>query len=101
MSFWGLDSHLSHNLSVFLTGSMRRLPPLNALRVFEVAARTGSYAAAGAELGLTHGAVSRQIAALESWLGQRLFVRTGRRILPAPFGTLASRSRLPARLRKY
>lgn len=59
---------------------MRRLPPLNALRVFEVAARTSSYAEAGAELGLTHGAVSRQIAALEAWLGQRLFVRTGRRM---------------------
>ncbi len=63
---------------------MRRLPPLNALRVFEVAARTGSYAAAGAELGLTHGAVSRQIAALESWLGQRLFVRMGRRMVATP-----------------
>jgi LysR family transcriptional regulator, glycine cleavage system transcriptional activator len=59
---------------------MRRLPPLNALRVFEVAARTGSYAEAGAELGLTHGAVSRQIGSLETWLGQRLFVRTGRRM---------------------
>jgi LysR family glycine cleavage system transcriptional activator len=68
----------------FLTGSMRRLPPLNALRVFEVAARTGSYAEAGAELGLTHGAVSRQIAALETWLGQRLFVRTGRRMAATP-----------------
>ena len=63
---------------------MRRLPPLNALRVFEVAARTGSYAEAGAELGLTHGAVSRQIAALEGWLGQRLFVRTGRRMAATP-----------------
>ncbi|MBE7211221.1 MAG: LysR family transcriptional regulator [Gluconacetobacter diazotrophicus] len=63
---------------------MRCLPPLNALRVFEVAARTGSYAQAGAELGLTHGAVSRQIAALERWLGQRLFVRTGRRMMPTP-----------------
>ncbi|MDE1149791.1 MAG: LysR substrate-binding domain-containing protein [Azospirillaceae bacterium] len=61
---------------------MRRLPPLNALRVFEVAARTGSYAEAGAALGLTHGAVSRQIALLEAWLGQRLFVRTGRRMVP-------------------
>jgi DNA-binding transcriptional LysR family regulator len=60
---------------------MRRLPPLNALRVFEVAARTSSYAEAGSELGLTHGAVSRQIAALEVWLGQRLFVRTGRRMV--------------------
>ncbi|GLS42363.1 LysR substrate-binding domain-containing protein [Methylobacterium brachythecii] len=63
---------------------MRRLPPLHALRVFEVAARTGSYAAAGRELGLTHGAVSRQIAALESWLGQRLFVRVGRRMAATP-----------------
>jgi LysR family transcriptional regulator, glycine cleavage system transcriptional activator len=63
---------------------MRRLPPLNALRVFEVAARTGSYAEAGVELGLTHGAVSRQIAAVERWLGQRLFVRTGRRMTATP-----------------
>ncbi len=59
---------------------MRKLPPLSALRVFEVAARTDSYVAAGRELGLTHGAVSRQIAALERWLGRRLFVRVGRRM---------------------
>ncbi len=63
---------------------MRRLPPLNALRLFEVAARTGSYAEAATELGLTHGAVSRQIAALEAWLGQRLFVRSGRRMAATP-----------------
>jgi LysR family glycine cleavage system transcriptional activator len=63
---------------------MRRSLPLNALRVFEVAARTGSYAEAGSELGLTHGAVSRQIGLLEAWLGQRLFVRTGRRMTPTP-----------------
>ncbi|MCW2318828.1 DNA-binding transcriptional LysR family regulator [Rhodoblastus acidophilus] len=63
---------------------MDRRLPLTALRIFEVAARTGSYAEAGAELGLTHGAVSRQIAALESWLGQRLFVRTGRRMTATP-----------------
>ncbi len=60
---------------------MRRLPPLNALRVFEVAVRAGSYAAAGTELGLTHGAVSRQVAALEAWLGQPLFARAGRRMV--------------------
>jgi DNA-binding transcriptional LysR family regulator len=63
---------------------MRRPLPLNALRIFEVAARTGSYAEAAAELGLTHGAVSRQIATLETWLGQRLFVRTGRRMTATP-----------------
>jgi LysR family glycine cleavage system transcriptional activator len=63
---------------------MRPLPPLNALRVFEVAARTSSYAEAAAELGLTHGAVSRQIAVLEGWLGQRLFARAGRRMVATP-----------------
>jgi len=63
---------------------MRRLPPLNALRIFEIAARTGSYAEAAAELGLTHGAVSRQIGILEGWLGQRLFVRAGRRMVATP-----------------
>jgi LysR family transcriptional regulator, glycine cleavage system transcriptional activator len=65
---------------------MRRLPPLNALRVFEVAARIGGYAAAANELGLTHGAVSRQIAALERWMGRRLFVRSGRRMIATPVG---------------
>ncbi len=57
---------------------------LHALRVFEVAARAGSHAAAAAELGLTHGAVSRQVAALEAWFGQRLFVRVGRNVVPTP-----------------
>ncbi|CAB3799217.1 LysR substrate-binding domain-containing protein [Pararobbsia alpina] len=54
-----------------------KLPPLNALRVFEVAARAGSYSAAARELNLTHGAVSRHMAILEDWLGQPLFVREG------------------------
>lgn len=67
---------------------MRRLPPLNALRIFEVAARTGSYAQAGVELGLTHGAVSRQIAALENWLGQRLFIKDGRRMVATPMAKI-------------
>lgn len=67
---------------------MRRLPPLNALRVFEVAARTGSYADAALELHVTHGAVSRQIAVLESWLGQRLFTRDGRRMVATPMARI-------------
>jgi LysR family transcriptional regulator, glycine cleavage system transcriptional activator len=67
---------------------MRRLPPLNALRVFEVAARTGSYAEAAVQLGVTHGAVSRQIAALESWLGQRLFIKEGRRMVATPMAAV-------------
>ena len=67
---------------------MRTLPPLNAVRVFEVAARTGSYTAAATELGLTHGAVSRQISALERWLGQRLFAKSGRRMVPTPIASV-------------
>jgi hypothetical protein len=70
VSFRKKDGMFSPITSVLITVPMRRLPPLNALRVFEVAARTGSYAEAAAELGLTHGAVSRQIAALEGWLAQ-------------------------------
>jgi LysR family glycine cleavage system transcriptional activator len=77
-----------HTRQLFSQVNMRRLPPLNALRVFEIAARTGSYAEAAAELGLTHGAVSRQIAILEGWLGQRLFVRSGRRMAATPVARL-------------
>lgn len=47
----------------------RPLPPLNAARAFEVAARRSSFKDAAAELGVTHGAVSRQIRLLEEWLG--------------------------------
>lgn len=67
---------------------MRQLPPLNALRIFEVAARTGSYSEAGVELGLTHGAVSRQISALEGWLGQRLFIKEGRCMVVTPIAKI-------------
>lgn len=51
------------------------LPPLNALRAFECAARTGSFSAAGAELGVTAAAVSLQVRNLEDWLNLQLFVR--------------------------
>ena len=67
---------------------MRRLPPLNALKVFEIAAQTGSYAEAAAELGVTHGAISRQIALLENWLGQRLFAKEGRRMVATPMAKI-------------
>jgi LysR family glycine cleavage system transcriptional activator len=55
-----------------------RLPPLNALKAFEVAARTGSIVAAARELNRTHGAISRQIKHLEDVLGMHLFVRTSK-----------------------
>ncbi|WMS41432.1 transcriptional regulator GcvA [Acuticoccus sp. MNP-M23] len=58
----------------------RRLPSLNALRVFEAAARKLSFSAAADELNVTQGAVSRQIKTLEAEIGVPLFVRHVRRI---------------------
>jgi LysR family transcriptional regulator, glycine cleavage system transcriptional activator len=55
---------------------MRKLPPLNAVRAFEVAARHVSFTKAAEELHVTHGAVSRQVASLEEWLGVKLFRRS-------------------------
>jgi len=68
------------------------MPPLNALRAFEAAARHESFAKAADELGVTPAAVSHQVKALEAWLGSSLFVRhpqglhlteAGRAALPA------------------
>ncbi|WP_159992243.1 LysR substrate-binding domain-containing protein [Roseomonas sp. 18066] len=53
----------------------RRLPPLNALRAFEAAARNGGFAAAAEELGVTAAAVSRHVQLLEARLARRLFDR--------------------------
>jgi LysR family glycine cleavage system transcriptional activator len=54
----------------------RKLPPLNAVRSFEAAARHVSFTKAAEELHVTHGAVSRQVALLEDWLGSALFRRS-------------------------
>ncbi|MCP8462530.1 LysR family transcriptional regulator [Pseudomonas sp. ZM23] len=56
----------------------RDLPPLNALRAFEAAARLRGVSQAAEELSVTHGAVSRQIRLLEEELGVTLFVKDGR-----------------------
>ncbi|MFQ5959105.1 MAG: transcriptional regulator GcvA [Alphaproteobacteria bacterium] len=58
----------------------RRLPPLNALRAFEAAARHLSFSRAADELNVTHAAVSHQIKALEEHLGVKLFRRLTRAV---------------------
>jgi len=69
-----------------------RLPPLNALRAFEAAARHGGFVGASEELHVTRGAISHQVKLLEDTLGAQLFLRNGkgvelteagRRLLPA------------------
>jgi LysR family glycine cleavage system transcriptional activator len=59
---------------------MRKLPPLKPLPAFELSAARASFSAAAQELRLTHGAVSRQIKALEDHLGVALFRRLNRRV---------------------
>ncbi|MFP6863105.1 LysR family transcriptional regulator [Pseudomonas sp.] len=54
------------------------LPPLNALRAFEAAARLNSISQAADELHVTHGAVSRQVRLLEEHLSVALFSKEGR-----------------------
>ena len=56
------------------------LPPLGALRVFEAAARLGSFTKAAEELGMTQSAASYQIKMLEERAGTLLFARGTRRI---------------------
>jgi LysR family transcriptional regulator, glycine cleavage system transcriptional activator len=58
-----------------------RLPPLNALRTFEVAARHLNFTKAAEELFVTQAAISHQIRALEEHLGARLFRRLNRALM--------------------
>jgi LysR family glycine cleavage system transcriptional activator len=60
---------------------LRRLPPLNALKAFEAAARSESFTRAAEELCVTQGAVSRQVKALETKLGVKLFNRERQRLV--------------------
>jgi LysR family glycine cleavage system transcriptional activator len=64
----------------------RPLPPLNALRAFEAAARHLSLTKAAQELNVTAGALSHQIRGLEDLLGQKLFERGVRSIALTPAG---------------
>src|SRR5690554_62677 len=65
---------------------MRALPPLNALRMFEAAARRSSFAGASEELSVTASAVSHQIKTLEEYLGIKLFGRKRRQVELTPLG---------------
>ena len=70
----------------------RQLPPLNALRAFEAAARLGRMRAAADELSVTPGAISRQVQQLEDSLNVQLFEGTKNK----PQLTAAGQALLPA-----
>jgi LysR family transcriptional regulator, glycine cleavage system transcriptional activator len=63
-----------------------RLPPLNALRVFEAAGRHLSFTRAAEELNVTQAAVSHQIKSLEAWLRTPLFKRLNRALMLTEHG---------------
>jgi LysR family glycine cleavage system transcriptional activator len=65
---------------------MRRLPFLNGIRAFEAAGRTGSFAAAAAELHVSPAAISRMVKLLEERLGLPLFERQANRLAPTTAG---------------
>jgi LysR family transcriptional regulator, glycine cleavage system transcriptional activator len=68
-------------MPVRIPNKWRKLPPLNALRSFEAAARHLSFTKAADELAVTPAAVSHQVKALEDLLGVTLFRRTKRALL--------------------
>lgn len=65
---------------------MARHPPLNALKYFEAAARTGSYTKAAVELNVTPAAVSQQVRHVEDFFGRKLFVRFNNRVVLSDAG---------------
>jgi DNA-binding transcriptional LysR family regulator len=68
-----------------------KLPPLSSLRVFEAAARRGSFKNAAEELNITASAVSHAVQNLEDWLGVELFRRGGGKLeLTEPGAAYAS-----------
>jgi len=70
------------------------LPPLQALRALEAAARRRSFSRAAEELNLTHSAISHHLRALETQIGVELFRRAGARMIPTAAGAqLAERVR--------
>lgn len=68
------------------------MPPLNALRVFEVAARKGSFTLAAEELNVTQSAVSKQVATLEDHMGRQLFRREHKTLHLTDAGRMCARA---------
>lgn len=75
------NPYSDHLEKLFMSDASDRLPPLNALRAFEAAARRLSFTQAAEELNVTPGAISQQIRQLEDFAGTPLFKRTGRSVL--------------------
>jgi LysR family transcriptional regulator, glycine cleavage system transcriptional activator len=71
-------------------------PSLNALRAFETMARLGSMTLAAHELGVSHGAISRQVRSLEELLGVSLHTKQGNNAIPTEVGQRLAAELTPA-----
>ena len=69
-----------------------KLPPMNTLATFCIAAHRLNFSQAGEELNITHAAVSNQMKRLEDWFGRKLFERSGRGLKLTPIGQELLRS---------
>lgn len=74
----------------------RLLPPMGAIHAFVEAAATENFSAAGARLGLSQSAISRQIAVIEAMAGTALFERRGRRVVLNAAGRRVHAALVPA-----
>ena len=94
----GIGSDPSHTVPPY-TAPMtqprmaRRLPPLLALRAFDVFARLGTVRAAADELAVSHTVVSRHIQNLEQSVGVKLVAKSGRGLCLTLTGTRIDVSR--------
>ena len=82
--------------SKFLMTSNPIRPSLNALRAFETTVRLGSMTLAAQELGVSHGAISRQVRALEELLGVSLHTKQGNNTVPTDMGLRLAADLTPA-----
>ena len=73
-----------------------KLPSLSSIRAFEAAARAGSFAQAGAELGTTAASVSYHVRQLENQIGLPLFHRHAQRVELTPTGAVIAREAMNA-----
>ena len=62
------------------------LPPLDLLIFFEAAHRVGSFTGCASELHVSQAAVSKRMHQLETWIGEPLFIRNGKRLAPTESG---------------
>jgi LysR family transcriptional regulator, glycine cleavage system transcriptional activator len=91
-----LRAKLIVSLSTGDAAMSRRMPPLNPLHVFDVAARSISFTDAANQLSVTQAAVSRQISTLEDYLGVKLFARDARALTLTAEGRRLHREISPA-----